>query len=78
MYHLRKVRVRKDDVYYVPFWTIHDIVIGILVAELHENSNVVYCIYNYYPKNKNGNKLKHYFDKTVQVMDMILDLTQKP
>lgn len=68
--YLQKVEVQKGDVYYVPAGTVHGIGEGILLAEIQENSNVTYRIYDYNRIGKDGKKRELHFDKAVQVMDM--------
>jgi mannose-6-phosphate isomerase len=68
--HLQKIEVKKDDVFYIPAGTVHGIGAGILVAEIQENSNVTYRVYDYDRVDKNGKKRELHFDKAVQVMDM--------
>lgn len=78
--HLQKVEVHKGDVFYVPAGTVHGIGAGILVAEIQENSNVTYRVYDYDRVDKNGEKRELHFGKAVQVMDMDVapDVKQKP
>lgn len=68
--HLQKVEVHKGDVYYVPAGTVHGIGKGILLAEIQENSNITYRVYDYNRVDKDGKKRELHFDKAVQVMDM--------
>lgn len=78
--HLQKVNVHKGDVYYVPAGTVHGIGAGILLAEIQENSNVTYRVFDYERVDKNGQKRELHFDKAVQVMDMDVapDVRQRP
>lgn len=68
--HLRKVKVEKGDVLYVPAGTVHGIGAGTLIAEIQESSNVTYRVYDYNRKDKNGEKRELHFDKAMEVMDM--------
>lgn len=68
--HLQKVKVYKGDTYFVPAGTVHGIGKGILIAEIQENSNATYRVYDYDRVDKNGRKRELHFDKAVQVMDM--------
>jgi mannose-6-phosphate isomerase len=68
--HLQKVKVKKGDVYYVPAGTVHGIGAGTLVAEIQENSNVTYRVYDYDRVDKNEEKRELHFDKAVEIMDM--------
>lgn len=44
---LNAVPVEKGDVFFIPAGTLHAIRKGILVAEIQENSNVTYRVYDY-------------------------------
>lgn len=68
--HLQKVEVHKGDTYFVPAGTVHGIGAGILIAEIQENSNVTYRVYDYNRMDKNGKKRELHFDKALQVLDM--------
>jgi len=78
--HLQKVPVHKDDVFYVPSGIVHGIGAGILIAEIQENSNVTYRVYDYDRVDQTGKKRELHFDKAIQVMDMGIapDVKQKP
>ena len=44
---LRKVYVKDGDLYFIPAGTIHAIGAGITLAEIQENSNITYRVYDY-------------------------------
>lgn len=44
---LNKVDVKAGDVYFIPSGTIHAIGAGCLIAEVQQNSNVTYRVYDY-------------------------------
>ncbi len=68
--HLNKVHVNKGDVFYTPAGIIHGIGAGCLIAEIQENSNVTYRVYDYDRIDKNGQKRELHFDKAIQVLNM--------
>lgn len=68
--HLQKVEVHKGDVFFIPAGTIHAIGAGALIAEIQENSNVTYRVYDYNRIDKNGKKRELHFEKAVEVMNM--------
>ena len=68
--HLHKVKVHKGDMFYIPAGTIHAIGAGILIAEIQENSNLTYRIYDYDRVGADGKKRELHFDKAVRVMNM--------
>ncbi|HCT91265.1 MAG TPA: mannose-6-phosphate isomerase [Lachnospiraceae bacterium] len=78
--HLQKVEVHRGDTYFVPSGTVHGIGAGILIAEIQENSNVTFRVYDYDRVNRNGQKRELHFDRAVQVMDMGVaeSVMQKP
>ena len=45
--YLQKVKVRKDDVFYIEAGTVHALGAGALVAEIQESSNLTYRVYDY-------------------------------
>lgn len=78
--HLQKIPVHKGDVFYIPSGTIHAIGAGAMIAEIQENSNVTYRVYDYNRVDKNGKKRELHFDKALQVLNMSAgaDVRQKP
>ena len=51
----QKVSVKKGDVFYIPAGLLHAIGKGIRVAEVQQNSNITYRVYDYHRKDKNQN-----------------------
>ena len=56
MKYLQQVPVHKDDVFFLQPGTIHAIGAGALIAEIQENSNLTYRLYDYDRMDKNGQK----------------------
>lgn len=67
---LNKVYVKKGDVLLIQAGTIHAIGKNILVAEIQENSNVTYRIYDYGRVDKEGKLRELHLDKSLDVMNM--------
>ncbi len=67
---LHYVPVRKGDVFLIPAGTVHAIGAGAIIAEIQENSNVTYRVYDYERLDKNGKRRELHVDKAVKVMDM--------
>ncbi len=44
---VRRVKVKKGELYFIPSGTLHAICKGILLAEVQQNSNVTYRVYDY-------------------------------
>lgn len=69
MNYLHKEKVQKGDTVFIPAGTVHAIGKGLLIAEIQENSNVTYRIYDYDRIDKNGNKRELHIDKALEVMN---------
>ena len=67
--YLHKVPVHKDDLFYIKAGTIHAIGAGALIAEIQENSNLTYRLYDYNRVDKNGKLRELHIDKALDVMD---------
>ena len=65
--YLQSVPVKKDDVFFVEAGTIHAIGAGVLVAEIQENSNLTYRLYDYDRTDKKGNKRELHIEKSLEV-----------
>ena len=77
---LHYVPVHKGDVFLIESGTVHAIGEGILLAEIQENSDLTYRLYDYNRRDKDGTLRELHFDKAVQVLNMnpIGDTSQKP
>ncbi|MDO5603228.1 MAG: class I mannose-6-phosphate isomerase [Oscillospiraceae bacterium] len=52
---LRRVPVKKGDVFFIPAGTLHAIGAGIRICEIQQNSNLTYRVYDYGRADKDGN-----------------------
>ena len=68
--YLQKVPVEKDDVFYIEAGTVHAIGAGALIAEIQENSNLTYRMYDYNRRDKNGNLRELHIDKALDVANL--------
>ena len=68
---LNKVEVHKGDIVFIESGTLHAIGKGIMVAEIQQNSNVTYRIYDYNRRDKNGNTRELHIDKALAVTNRI-------
>lgn len=68
--YLQRIPVRKDDVFFIEAGTIHAIGAGALVAEIQENSNLTYRLYDYDRTDKNGQRRILHIDKALDVADL--------
>lgn len=70
MNYLQRVQVHKDDVFFIPAGTIHAIGAGTLVAEVQQNSNLTYRLYDYDRVDKNGKKRQLHTEKALDVANL--------
>lgn len=68
--YLQKVKVRQDDVFYIPAGTVHGIGAGNLIVEVQESSNLTYRLYDYDRIDKAGQKRKLHIEKALAVADL--------
>lgn len=68
--YLQKVAINKDDVFYIEAGTVHAIGAGALIAEIQENSNLTYRMYDYDRVDKNGKKRELHVDKALAVASL--------
>lgn len=66
---LRKVPIEKNQVFFVSPGTVHGIGKGALLAEVQENSDITYRLYDYDRKDKEGNERPLCIEKALQVMN---------
>lgn len=68
--YLKKVNVKKDDLFFIEAGTVHAIGKGALIAEIQENSNLTYRLYDYSRVDKNGKLRELHIDKALNVMNL--------
>ncbi len=62
--------VKPGDCYFIPSGTIHAIGAGCLIAEIQQNSNLTYRVYDYGRTDKNGNPRELHIDKALKVTSL--------
>ena len=67
---LRFVPVQKGESYFIPSGTIHAIGKGLLIAEIQQNSNVTYRVYDYGRRDAQGNTRPLHVEKALAVSDL--------
>lgn len=67
--YLQKIPVEKDDIFYIEAGTVHALGAGALVAEIQENSNITYRLYDYNRRDKNGKTRDLHIEKAMEVMN---------
>ena len=65
----RKVKVKKGDVFFIPPGMVHAIGKGITLAEVQQNSNITYRIYDYERKDSKNQLRTLHIDQAGDVMD---------
>lgn len=68
--YLQKVPVQKDDVFFIPAGQVHAIGAGALIAEIQENSNLTYRMYDYNRLDRHGRKRSLQIEKAIEVADL--------
>lgn len=74
---LRKVPVKPGDVFFIPSGTLHAIGAGLVIAEIQQNSNVTYRVYDYGRKGPDGKERDLHIEKALQVTNRIPILKRK-
>ncbi len=64
---LNKIYVQKGDILFIEAGTIHAIGANIMIAEIQQNSNVTYRVYDYGRTDKNGNTRELHVQKALDV-----------
>lgn len=67
--HLQQVEVKKHDVFFTPAGTVHGIGAGCLIAEIQENSDLTYRLFDYDRVDDNGNKRELHIEKAMEIMN---------
>jgi len=68
--YLQKVKIKADDVFYLEAGTIHAIGAGALIAEIQENSNLTYRLYDYDRVDKQGKKRPLHVEKALDAANL--------
>ena len=74
---LNKVEVQKGDVLFIEPGTIHAIGKGNVIAEIQQNSNVTYRVYDYGRKGPDGKERDLHIEKALQVTKTVPILRKK-
>lgn len=67
--YLRDYKVRAGDVAYIPAGTVHSMRRNTIVAEIQENSDITYRLYDYNRVGNDGKKRPLQLEKALRVMD---------
>ena len=66
---LNAAPVKKGDVFFIPAGTLHAICKGIVVAEIQQNSNVTYRVYDYARRGADGQLRQLHIDQALDVTE---------
>lgn len=67
---LHAAPVQKGDVFFIPSGTLHAICKGIVIAEVQQNSNVTYRVYDYGRVGADGKPRALYIEQALAVTDL--------
>ncbi|MEG0615064.1 MAG: type I phosphomannose isomerase catalytic subunit [Oscillospiraceae bacterium] len=67
---VKKVPVKKGDTFFIKSGTLHAIGKGIVIAEIQQNSNTTYRVYDYGRVDANGKFRELHIEKAVSVTDL--------
>ncbi len=66
---LNRVMVKKGDVVFVPAGTVHAIGEGILIAEIQQNSNITYRLFDFERRDANGQLRPLHIEESLRVLN---------
>ena len=67
------VPIKKGETYFIPSGMVHAICRGILIAEIQQNSNITYRVYDYNRRGADGKLRELHVDDALAVIDKIED-----
>lgn len=73
--YLNFVPVKKGDCFFIPAGLVHAIGGGILIAEIQQNSNTTYRLYDYERRDKDGNKRELHIKSASETVKTEFDLS---
>lgn len=65
--YLKKIPIKKDDIFFIESGCVHAIGAGALIAEIQESSNITYRMYDYKRVDKSGNERELHIEKALDV-----------
>ena len=68
--YLQMVPVRKNDLFFIPPGTVHAIGAGCMIAEIQQNSNLTYRLYDYDRTDRFGNRRPLHLEKGLEVANL--------
>lgn len=67
--YLQSVPIKKNDLFFIEPGTVHAIGAGALIAEIQENSNLTYRLFDYGRLDKNGQPRELHIEKAIEVVN---------
>ncbi|MEJ6950640.1 mannose-6-phosphate isomerase, class I [Natronospora cellulosivora (SeqCode)] len=74
--YLNEIKVEKGDVIFIPSGTIHAIEDGILLAEIQQNSDTTYRVYDWNRTDSKGNSRELHVEKALEVTNFQQDISK--
>ena len=65
------VPVKKGETYFIPSGTVHAICGGLLIAEIQQNSNITYRVYDYNRRQPDGSLRQLHIDDALNVIETV-------
>ncbi len=75
--YLKEMEVKKGDYIFIPSGTVHAIKEGVLLAEIQQNSDTTYRLYDWDRKDENGNLRDLHVDKAFEVINSVKNKNYK-
>lgn len=66
---LNYVNVKKDDIIFIPSGTIHGIMDGLIIAEIQQNSDTTYRVYDWNRVDANGTSRELHIERALDVIN---------
>ena len=70
--------VKKGDVFYIPAGTIHAIGKGILIAEVQQNCNLTYRVFDYGRKDADGKERELHIEDAIEAANLTPGVWENP
>ena len=67
---LNRVRVKRDDVFFIPPGTVHAIGEGILIAEIQQSSNTTFRVFDYHRLGADGKPRALHLERAAETVDL--------
>ncbi len=74
---LNEVEVKRGDVFFIPAGMVHAIGEGIVIAEIQQNSNTTYRIYDWNRVGLDGKRRELHIEKALDVIDFDLKMESR-